>query len=277
MNPGSLGRYAGALSLVTLVAFLGIGQGQTTKLGDPAVVNFVNKTGSEVDIFRMDKGKPLSFGKLKSGDSKRINTVIGQAWRVTYPEGVSARTVRSANEEFVIGGTVGTGKLADPTPGGVAIQATGSALTPQEAQALIDFHNKVRKEVGVGPVTWSPTIAKVAQAWADEQARTVKFSHRPNNKFGENLAGFGAGGVLEGANLWYAEKASYTPGTPIPADFNNFKAGHYSQMVWRNSTEFGAGKALYQTTSPSGWPRKGSWVLVGNYNPPGNYSGQKPY
>ncbi len=171
----------------------------------------------------------------------------------------------------------GTGKLADPTPGGVAIQATGSALTPQEAQALIDFHNKVRKEVGVGPVTWSPTIAKVAQAWADEQARTVKFSHRPNNKFGENLAGFGAGGVLEGANLWYAEKASYTPGTPIPADFNNFKAGHYSQMVWRNSTEFGAGKALYQTTSPSGWPRKGSWVLVGNYNPPGNYSGQKPY
>jgi pathogenesis-related protein 1 len=169
--------------------------------------------------------------------------------------------------------------------GGDEPAATGSALTDQEAKDLVAFHNKVRKEVGVGPVKWSAEIAKFAQAWADELAKNGKFGHRPRDKgpwtqkYGENIAGFQKGGVLEGAQLWYGEKKDYTPGMAIPKDFAAFKAGHYTQMVWKDTTEIGAGKAIYKmgAADGSGWPRQGASLLVCNYNPPGNFIGKPPY
>jgi pathogenesis-related protein 1 len=47
---------------------------------------------------------------------------------------------------------------------------TGSKLTKEEAQIALDFHNKVRTEVGVTALTWSPDLAKFAQEWADHLA-----------------------------------------------------------------------------------------------------------
>ena len=71
--------------------------------------------------------------------------------------------------------------------------------------------------------------------------------------------------VPTAARLWYEEKKSYMPGTPIPGDFGSFKAGHYTQMVWKDSTEIGAGKAVIRTGD-----QKGSLFVVCNYNPRGN-------
>jgi hypothetical protein len=42
-------------------------------------------------------------------------------------------------------------------------------------------------------------------------------------------------------------------------------SGHFSQMVWKNSTELGIGRARDQN---------GKVFIVANYNPPGNYIGQ---
>jgi len=42
-------------------------------------------------------------------------------------------------------------------------------------------------------------------------------------------------------------------------------SGHFTQMIWRNSTELGMGMAS---------DRSGKIIIVGNYNPPGNYTGQ---
>jgi pathogenesis-related protein 1 len=156
-----------------------------------------------------------------------------------------------------------------------ADKGTGSAVTVQESKDLVAFHNKVRKEVGVGPVKWSNTLAKFAQEWADHLAELGKLEHRPRDgkfkqRYGENLA-IGVT-VLNGAEAWYAEKKDYKAGTPIPQDFASFKPGHYTQMVWRKSVEFGAGKATIKKGM-----YKGKIVVVGNYNPPGNALGQKPY
>ena len=106
-----------------------------------------------------------------------------------------------------------------------------------------------------------------------------RFGHRPGEgefaqKYGENIA-WGTGGgydVLTAARFWYEEKKSYTPGTPIPRDFRDFKAGHYTQMVWKDTTEIGAGKAVIQAGD-----RKGSLFVVCNYNPRGNIVGEKPF
>lgn len=144
----------------------------------------------------------------------------------------------------------------------------GSALTAQEVQDALNYHNKVRKEVGVGPLKWSNDVAKVAQEWADHLAETGEIEHRAApRKYGENIAFDST--VLKGAEAWYTEIKSYTKGTPFnPQD----QAGHYTQMVWRNSTEIGIGKAVIKKG-----PFKGMLAIVGNYNPPGNYVGEKPY
>jgi pathogenesis-related protein 1 len=160
-------------------------------------------------------------------------------------------------------------------------EETGSALSAKEAADVVEFHNKVRRQVGIEPVKWSPELARFAQEWADEVARTGKVAHRPREgegrqRYGENIAwGWGGGyGVLKAVESWYAEMKFYEPGTPIPQpqDFGGFRAGHYTQMVWKNTTVIGVGKATIQEGELKGW-----LVVVCNYDPPGNIAGEKPY
>lgn len=161
-------------------------------------------------------------------------------------------------------------RTSDPEPA-----ATGSSMTEAEAKEFLDYHNQVRKEVGVGPVTWSKEIAEFAQKWADRIAASGELQHRPGDgewaqKYGENLAVNAS--ALKGAERWYGEKEDYTAGTAIPEDFSQFKAGHYTQMVWKGSTKIGAGVAVVKEGR-----FKGLVVVVCNYDPPGNVIGEKPY
>lgn len=178
-----------------------------------------------------------------------------------------------------------------------AVATTPSRVTAAEARELVAFHDAARREVGVGPVEWSPEIAAFAQQWADHIAATGKFEHRPYESaptteaataapptdaadrlpkqiYGENLAISNAPNYTptDGARGWYAEKKDYEPGTPIPADFTKLKAGHYTQMVWSKSKKIGAGKAVVQTGDFAGWT-----VIVCNYDPPGNWEGAAPF
>lgn len=43
----------------------------------------------------------------------------------------------------------------------VCVHAQG--ITAEQKKELIDYHNKVRSEVSVGPVTWSDEATAVAQ------------------------------------------------------------------------------------------------------------------
>ncbi|MEM9017804.1 MAG: hypothetical protein AAGC68_12385, partial [Verrucomicrobiota bacterium] len=52
----------------------------------------------------------------------------------------------------------------------------------------------------------------------------------------------------------------------------NKVTGHYTQMVWRRTREIGAGKAVIQKGQYRGWV-----IVVGIYDPPGNFGGQAPY
>lgn len=159
---------------------------------------------------------------------------------------------------------------SDPKP-----PATGSAMTEDEAKAFLDYHNQVRKEVGVGPVAWSKELAEFAQKWADRIAATGELKHRPADgewaqKYGENLAVNAS--AIKGAEAWSGEKKDYTAGTAIPEDFSQFKAGHYTQMVWKGTTKIGAGAAVVKEGR-----FKGLVMVVCNYDPAGNVIGEKPY
>jgi pathogenesis-related protein 1 len=96
-----------------------------------------------------------------------------------------------------------------------------------------------------------------------------KVEHRPEGKYGENLAAGRAEryGAREAAATWLKEKEAYDAGK---RELEN--VGHYTQMVWSRTARIGAGKAVIKAGPMKGWT-----VVVGNYDPPGNVRGEKPY
>ncbi len=148
-------------------------------------------------------------------------------------------------------------------------QTTGSAVRTAQAQAALDFHNAKRAEVGTPPLQWSAQLAAVAQTWANHLAKDANCSlqHTRSNTYGENL--FGGSGMaytaVDAANSWYSEKPKYGGGE-LTND-NWAASGHYTQMVWRNTTQVGMGQATCN----------GAIVIVAEYDPAGNYMGEKAY
>ncbi len=132
-------------------------------------------------------------------------------------------------------------------------------------------HNRVREGVGVGPLEWSPELARYAQRWADKlQQRGCGLEHRPGagpdaQRHGENLfsgTGF-APTPAEVVESWAAEVADYN----VKANRCKGICGHYTQIVWRSSQRLGCAMAACGDTE----------VWVCNYDPPGNYVGKRPY
>ena len=147
---------------------------------------------------------------------------------------------------------------------------TGSKVSQSQAQAALDFHNKVRADVGAPPLQWSPSLAAVAQRWAEHLARenNCDLEHTQNNNYGENL--FGGSGApftaLDASRDWYGEIKQYKLRVLTG---NNFHAtGHYTQMVWNTTAKVGIGQAAC---------RGGGTVIAAEYDPAGNIIGQKPY
>jgi uncharacterized protein YkwD len=118
---------------------------------------------------------------------------------------------------------------------------------PKEMLDALEFHNTKRQEVGVNALTWSDELAQLAQDWADHLAEFGEIDHRPNNKYGENVA-FDSS-VLAGAERWYSEIQKYTHPTKINGT-NYLTFGHYTQMVWKGSTQIGIGVAEIKEFQP---------------------------
>jgi pathogenesis-related protein 1 len=149
----------------------------------------------------------------------------------------------------------------------------GSRLTAEEMRKLLTLHNKARADVGVGPLVWSKHLAAYAQSWADHLASTsCRMEHRPRSgpwkqKYGENLliGTVGYHGVVDAIRAWESEKSVYH-GAFLNSS-NWYPSGHYTQMVWKNTSQIGCAKAEC----------RGNVIVVCNYDPPGNVLGQKPY
>ena len=63
--------------------------------------------------------------------------------------------------------------------------------------------------------------------------------------------------------MWYEEHDKYNYSNP---GFSS-TTGHFTQIVWQNSKEMGAGKAVSSS---------GAQFVVARYQPPGNVRGQFP-
>jgi uncharacterized protein YkwD len=160
----------------------------------------------------------------------------------------------------------------------LAVVIIGSMLAAP-ALAADDFparilaaQNVERASVSVSPLTWSDGLAADAAVWAKQLASTGKFGHSPPDTRkgeGESLWVGTAGSYSpeEMVGGWAAEKSSYRYGAFTNGTTDGQVTGHYTQMIWKNSTTVGCAKA-----SGGGYD-----VLVCRYSPAGNAIGEKPY
>ena len=125
----------------------------------------------------------------------------------------------------------------------------------------------------LSPLCYSSSVATTAQGWADQ----CMFMHNPNRgNLGENIyattANPSATTPPDAVTLWAAEAQYYDYGSntcsaPTPPG----TCGHYTQVVWRDTTALGCGMQACTMNSPfTGFTM---WTfVVCDYQPPGNVS-----
>lgn len=143
---------------------------------------------------------------------------------------------------------------------------TGSGMSESDQAEIQEEHNRARARVGVGPLSWNARIADMARRHAETLADTCLLAHSGARGYGENLfvgtAGFYT--PADGVRSWLDEARDYD----YRANSGHGRTvGHYTQVVWRESTELGCGCAV----------GCGNLWMVCNYSPPGNYFGRRPY
>ncbi|XP_050210805.1 basic form of pathogenesis-related protein 1-like [Mercurialis annua] len=137
--------------------------------------------------------------------------------------------------------------------------------TPQD---YLDAHNAARIAVGAGlePMTWDNTVAAYAQDYANQRINDCALIHS-SGSYGENIAASSGDFSGTGAvKLWVDEIAFYDYNSNSCA--TGEQCGHYTQVVWRQSVRLGCAKVMCAN---------GGTFITCNYDPPGNFIGEKPY
>ena len=215
-------------------------------------------------------GNATSTGMPENATSPSGSTASNNAGNALH-ENSNAGNARQENN-----GTGNATSTVVPESGSTASNNTGNT-SADFVNTILAVHNSERAAVGVQPLVWNNTLAAGAKAWAESLAAAGKFEHSTCcgafRDYGENLAGFdpsqGVSAPGGGLMLWVAEKNNYHGGPITPDIPANQTIGHYTQMVWRNTTSVGCGAG-----SDSKLPYS---ILVCRYYPPGNIFGQKPY
>ena len=134
-------------------------------------------------------------------------------------------------------------------------------------KSALDAHNNYRAKHHVGKLILSKELCDIAQAYAEELARTGNFAHSNGSFHGDNMGEnlFACYGMKISGKMmtddWYNEIKQY--------DFNNpgyiSGTGHFTQVVWKGSEQVGFGFAQ---------ARDGYYYGVANYYPAGNFIGE---
>ncbi|XP_046715760.1 protein PRY1-like [Silurus meridionalis] len=194
-------------------------------------------------------------------------------WKATTEIGVGLAT--DGKTVFVVGQYKPAGNISNPgyfqdnvlpaggkrnrqPPGGIE---KSQAMADESFKAkFLDKHNEYRKKHGVPPVTFSQDLCTTAQTWADHMLSIKTLKHSDTN---------------DGENVYYCQssvKTALVGEEPVTDWYNEIKdydfskpgdqpgTGHFTQVVWKATTEIGVGLATDGHTS----------FVVGQYKPAGN-------
>lgn len=125
--------------------------------------------------------------------------------------------------------------------------------------SILNSTNTYRTQHNATSLHWNKTLASFAAKYLKDEHPTCKFAHS-GGPYGENIAmGYkNASAVVE---AWGDERDEYN------FDDQGFseKTGHFTQLVWKNTTSVGCGRELCG--------EKG-WFTVCEYWPRGNVEGE---
>lgn len=152
---------------------------------------------------------------------------------------------------------------------------------------MLTAHNFYRKAHNASDLTWNDTLTTAAQKWSDgckfehsvrlpcnpkiktsSEAKNAfdtlvsmdganRFGMKQGQAYGENLA-IGYMNATANVDAWALERNLYNFGKP---GFDA-KTGHFTQLVWRNTTSVGCGRTNCQGQG---------WLVVCEYNPAGKW------
>ncbi|KAL0568748.1 hypothetical protein V5O48_013236 [Marasmius crinis-equi] len=110
----------------------------------------------------------------------------------------------------------------------------GGGTSDADQDRYLKLHNDLRNQHGAGPLQWNNTLETAAQDWANRCV--FEHSHGAIGPFGENLStGTGDMSIEAAVKMWIDEAGQYNP--------NNPQYSHFTQMVWKGSTQVGCAVA----------------------------------
>ncbi|GLC52910.1 hypothetical protein PLESTB_000687000 [Pleodorina starrii] len=171
---------------------------------------------------------------------------------------------------------------SDRVGGSVPSSPLPGSLCP-DAREVLSRTNAYRALHRSDPLEWDPLLASSSQTFAEElvgRGCAGTLSHAHDFGYGENVMSLlrypapNGSACMDATESWYGESWSYLFGSPRPYTDNTGKeVGHFTQMVWRNSSAMGCGVAVSEAPLrfPSGTIHTGGCkVVVCRYFPAGN-------
>ncbi|KAJ8261073.1 hypothetical protein COCON_G00167960 [Conger conger] len=152
------------------------------------------------------------------------------------------------------------GQLITVKKKGEPTKDNGSTKDGNFESEFVETHNAYRRTHSAPPVTLSQELCRSAQVWADHLL-SVKTMEHSETEDGENIYYAWSSAPKkptgkEAVDSWYSEIKDYDFSKPGPS----METGHFTQLVWKSTTEVGVGLATDGNTV----------FVVGQYSPAGN-------
>jgi uncharacterized protein YkwD len=151
------------------------------------------------------------------------------------------------------------------------VKTTETESDPFKATVL-RLHNAERTPLGIVKLTYSDELAATALSWAKQLASKGSLSHSSGRvHIGENVSytGSKSNSLDRLIGMWTDERQYYVhkayPNCSNTGDKSD--VGHYTQVIWRDTTEVGCGLAT----------KNGKDFLVCQYKTSGNRTGKLAY
>lgn len=196
-----------------------------------------------------------SFGSHRPG---RLTAVSSASPTVTPTQ----PTVPIVEPEVPSSTIIPTSTSPQPTPSAVPGVEPPVAAPSTDKDKYLKSHNDFRALYGANALTWSDSLQASAQAVANK----CQWVH---SGAGENFSA-GTGNVTpEGAvKLWLNEASKYNAVDPL-----NSGALHFTQVIWKATTQLGCATAKCTSGLPIGGANDPATFTVCHYNPVGNVVG----
>ncbi|XP_057786482.1 pathogenesis-related protein PR-1 [Salvia miltiorrhiza] len=145
---------------------------------------------------------------------------------------------------------------------------TAAVAGNSEVKQFLGVQNAARSALRLPPLVWDARIERYAAGYAAQRRADCELLHS-NGPYGENIF-WGSGNrwtAGQAAAAWVSERRGYNYWSNSCVYGQD--CGHYTQIVWRGTRRVGCARVVC-------YGGRGVFMIC-NYDPPGNYVGERPY